>query len=399
MAKMNKRQRNRAQSEESEIEFTTPVEMTVDDEVVESMLEDILQEDDYTTVEQIFIQEDEHTVDDPVTDVELSTVTELDVLLIELQDSMHPDELQHYSISALKKFRDTGVKQSRTPRGNYPCTRTRPSDLDLWSADELMDWLEGRIKPRTSVSDEDIYGEIYIRWCIPTNYTFEDARKFVLEFTLPARSPGGELVNDRRRESCKLEDMTFAMLCSICLGEVNTKHSSEDAYKRLKTNLRAASDEDVNIALEQYKNGRPLMTNKIEQILYTLDDRKKMFKQYGADLTDRTVADNQIIFYNHLRRIMKLEYAEFAESWRSLLRYVDNNYQELFVATRARRGWTLLDISAGNLATFDRLITLITGTRNGATRHQDVKHLKMDYILEFVLNSKERDNLLAFYQS
>lgn len=391
MAKMSKRKKMKAEQP--------------DEVVVESMLTDILSdypEDDLSEtpvpVDDVTRSSDVEDVPDVVKEDE-SDISELDVLLTELQDSLHPEELKHYSLVALKAFRDKGLKQSRTPRGNYPSARTRPADLDLWTADELMDWLEGRIQPSTLVSDDDIYGEVYRRWSIPANYTYEDARSHVLEFTLPARVASGELVNDRRRESCNLEDMTFAMLCSIYLGEVNTKHSGPDAYKRLKTILRATSDDEVSVALEQYKNGRPLMTNNIEQILYTLDARKQMFKQYGKDLTDRTVADNQILFYNHLRRIMKLEYAEFAESWRSLLRYVDNNYQDLFVATRARRGWTLLDISAGNLATFDRLITLITGTRNGATRHVDVKHLKMDYILEFVLNSKERDNLLAFYQS
>lgn len=427
MAKVNKSKRNKSTDVEEEIFTEIPVveehtdtpdvsdvELEVTEEPVEEgdiakeiiglnpemeqILEDILdvvKEQHESEVEVTVEAIDDGSEEDTV---EIVVLDELTQLQASLKDVLRQDELDHYTLDQLYDYVNNKKRQSPTPRGNFKISRTRSVDLDKWSVSELEDWIEGRIVAPELVSDEEIMEEIYLRWQLPSNWTHEAVRLHLTKHINPEKTKTGELMDDRRREACDLNDMTFSMLCSIYLEEVNTRHSSEDALDRLKTVIRATSDEDVDLAIEQYLSGRTLMTNKIEQLISILDTRKKLFKDFGSQLTEATIATNQKIFYNHLRDVCKLEYAEFAESWRSLLRYIDNNYNELFIATRIRRGWGSLDLSQGNLATFDRLLTLLIGTRNGATRYEDVKMLKMDYILEFVTNSKERENISAFYQ-
>lgn len=443
MAKMNKSKRNKQTDVEEEIFTEVPVvdveettanevlEVTdaadVEDPVLDEMLEDILAEDNTDVEEDAEVVEEEvavadveedastvevtedveaaeetiepeEVVEEAVEPEEVVELSELDSLLLELEDKLHPRELENYSTRSLREFKETGVRQTLTPRGNYKYSRVRSFDITNWTAYELLDWAEGRIEAHPSVPENVLLDELYSRWMIPSNYTEEDAKRFALDYVFPDTLPSGELVNDRRREACELKDMTFAMLCSIRLGEVNTRHSTTDAHERLKVVIRSTSDEDVVAALEQYKSGRPLMTNNIEQVVSVLDARKKLFKDHGAQLTELTIGNNQKALYNHLRRICKLDYAEFAEAWRSILRYVDNNYAELFVANRVRRGWGTLELSPGHLATFDRLLTLLVGTRNPSTRHVDVKAFKLDYILEFIATGVERENILSFYQ-
>lgn len=399
MAKMNKSKRNKQTDVEEEIFTEVPVvEVEETDVVVNEMLEDILSEEP-EAVEETEVTEEVTDVEDTVVEVEeVVELDELSSLLLELEDKLHPRELENYSTRSLREYKETGVRQTLTPRGNYKYSRVRSFDITNWSADELLDWAEGRIEAHPSVPESVLLDELYSRWMIPSNYTPADAKQFALNYVFPEAVASGELVNDRRREACALEDMTFAMLCSIRLGEVNTKYSTTEAHERLKVVIRSTSDEDVVAALEQYKSGRPLMTNNIEQVISVLDARKKLFKDHGAQLTELTIGNNQKALYNHLRRICKLDYAEFAEAWRSILRYVDNNYAELFVANRVRRGWGTLELSPGHLATFDRLLTLLVGTRNAATRHEDVKAFKLDYILEFIATGNERENILSFYQ-
>lgn len=377
-------------------ETVSTVEVTEDDAEEVVVTEEATSTDE--VVEDAEVAEETIESEEAVEPEEVVELSELDNLLLELEDKLHPRELENYSTRSLREFKETGVRQTLTPRGNYKYSRVRSFDITNWTADELLDWAEGRIEAHPSVPENVLLDELYSRWMIPSNYTEEDAKRFALDYVFPDTLPSGELVNDRRREACELKDMTFAMLCSIRLGEVNTRHSTTDAHERLKVVIRSTSDEDVVAALEQYKSGRPLMTNNIEQVVSVLDARKKLFKDHGAQLTELTIGNNQKALYNHLRRICKLDYAEFAEAWRSILRYVDNNYAELFVANRVRRGWGTLELSPGHLATFDRLLTLLVGTRNPSTRHVDIKTFKLDYILEFIATGVERENILSFYQ-
>jgi hypothetical protein len=84
-------------------------------------------------------------------------------------------------------------------------------------------------------------------------------------------------------------------------------------------------------------------------------------------------------------------------NWRTLLKFVDNNYTGVFHPSQIRRGWPILNLSPGNVQALDRLLVLILTTRVPATRRQDVRQLQMDYILENISNQVERDNITSFY--
>ena len=139
------------------------------------------------------------------------------------------------------------------------------------------------------------------------------------------------------------------------------------------------------------------MSSSGDILVGILEQRQELYRKYGNRVTDRELANNAKVFYNSLRRVMKTDYAEFSEAYRSLLKYVDTNYHKLFSPTQVRRGWDHMELSSVNLSVYDRLLTLIIGTRNGATRRQDVRQYKMDYILEHIVNAKERENIETFY--
>lgn len=321
----------------------------------------------------------------------------LDELLEDLKGKLTDDELEHYSHGALLAYRDHGERQVLTVRGNYPWVRTRNFKVADWSTDELMDWIEGKIRAHNGTQDSDVWIEIYHRWKIPGGWTLDAARDFILNRKEPVTTPQGYVVDDRYRNELPLSNLSYGELAGMYLGLLNHTHPEDAVRKQLCKVANVRNDKDLQFIMKQYKEGKIYMTTPIEQLIATLDARKALFRKYGARVDDTMIADNQKIVYTWLRKLTKLDYVSFADGWNGLLKYVDNNYSLLFEATKVRRGWAQLELSPGNLATFDRLLTLIVGTRNPKTRRQDSRIYQMDYILEFVLDAQERENLNTFY--
>lgn len=321
----------------------------------------------------------------------------LEELLEDLRGRLTQDELEHYSHGALMAYRDQGVRQELTVRGNYPWVRTRSFKVADWSTGELMDWMEGKIRAHNGTQPEDVWTEIYHRWQIPGGWTLDDSRAFILERKEPKITPQGYSVDDRYRNDLSLKTLSYGELAGMYLGLLNHTHPADDVRKQLCKVANVRNDKDLQFIMQRYIEGKIYMTTPIEQLIATLDARKALFRKYGTRVDDTMLADNQKIMYTWLRKLTKLDYVSFSDGWNGLLKYVDNNYSLLFEATKSRRGWAQLELSPGNLATFDRLLTLMVGTRNPKTRRQDSRMYQMDYILEYVLDTQERENLNTFY--
>lgn len=318
-------------------------------------------------------------------------------LMSELEGKLTSRELREWTYSSLVEFKETGNRVELSKRNNYKHSRTRPLDPSKWSVEELMDWLEGDVEGHRNTRKEAILEEIYLRWKIPSNFTEEAVYDLVINHKEPEATTNGVLKEDRRRKEAKLTDLTYTELCSIYIGEIESSYSKSEVKRRIMLISRILDDDLFESNIQRFKEGNKHMSSLSDQLIGVLESRKELYRKYGNRVTDEQLATNTVSFYNTLRTVTKANYAEFAETWRTLLKFVDTNYTGVFHPSQIRRGWPILNLSSGNVQALDRLLVLILTTRVPATRRQDVRQLQMDYILENISNQVERDNITSFY--
>lgn len=322
---------------------------------------------------------------------------DITALIEELEGQLEQKALDEWPVRALQEFKKSGTRVSLTKRGNWTQSRIRAGNPSKWSVEELLDWIEGRIECHRSTRPESIWSVVYARWGVPNNYIYEDAKAFILEHTLPATTLNGFLVQDRRRSEADILDLTYPELCLMYLKKVETRFTESQLKRRIMTIARIVTDYHFDELIENFEKGVVNMSGLTDQIIGAFDARKELYRKYGKRVSDEQLAVNTKAIYNSLRRVMKADYADFGETWRVILKYVDTHYNTLFHPSQIRRGWPQLDLTGGNLYVLDRILTLITGTRNPATRRDDIRFYKLDYILEHISNAKERENIIAFY--
>lgn len=321
----------------------------------------------------------------------------IDELIKSLEGKLEQRALDEWPVKALLEFKESGKRISVTKRGNYEQSRLRPLRPSKWSIDELLDWVDGNLIGHRNTKPEDIWAEIYLRWQIPDNYTEDAATTYIKTGATPPRTEHGLLVEDRRRINADIKDLTFPELCSMYLGKIESPFNHDTLKKRIKHVARVITEDHFDEIISKFESGEVNMSAMTDQIIGAFEARKELYRKYGGRVTDQQLAVNTKAIYNSLRRVMKADYGTFAETWRVILKYVDTHYNTLFHPSQLRRGWPLIDLTGGNLYVLDRLLTLIVGTRNPATRREDIRFYKLDYILEHVTNAKERENIIAFY--
>lgn len=392
---MNTKVKNKSKSKEpvKEVQVEQVDMQPEETPIVEEIVEEVSKE-----VEQVTeIIEPEPISPKPTEVPKVNKKFDLAGLLSSLEGKLEKKALEEWPIKSLILFGETGERVSLTKRGNYEQSRKRSLKPSEWSVDELMDWMEGKLVGHRNTRPVDIWDEIYLRWGIPSNYTEEAAKEYAISGKVPESTDKGILVDDRRRVVADIMDLTYTELCSMYVGDVETDVEQSKLKRRIMTIARIVTDDHFNELINKFKQGEPNMSVLTSQILGVFEARKELYRKYGKRVTDEQLAVNTKAIYNNLRRVMKADYADFAETWRSILKFVDSNYATLFSPSQVRRGWAQLDLTGGNLYVLDRMLTLAVGTRNPATRRDDIRFYKLDYILEYVTNSKERENIIAFY--
>lgn len=323
---------------------------------------------------------------------------ELDLLVSSLEGKLTVEALKHYPFEQLVIFRDTGVRQVKTPGGNWPYDRLRSIDPDDWSVSELKEWCSKKIfeSPGTRISN--IYDTIFKRWKMPRNWNYGQVADFILGGSPPEYSVSGLLMLDFRRDREPVEQLTYHEMCAILVKEIGYAGEHEKVVKELKRVTGIYEDDTLKRLLEHYRKGNYQMSNSVDLIKTVLRNRVALFKEYGDNITDATLGANLADIYNIMRVATKLEYNEFAECWKTALKYVFNHYDEAFSPDRIRRGWPYLQMSAGALEALDGLLVILVSTRDGRTRHIDSKSLNLDYLLRTIISDRERSNLRTFYQ-
>lgn len=389
---MSKRNNRRNRNQLNEV-----AEQVVEEVTVKVPEEPVIEEPVETTPEPVAkVEQPGPKVEEPVP-VKVSKKVDLEALKVELRDLLTVRELDEWPVKSLLQFQKDGTRVPYSNRGNYRVSRIRSLNPSKWSVEELMDYLSGDVVAPEGLRDEAIMEEIYYRWKLPMNFTTEAVRDYVLNYQEPAVTEQGILIEDRRRPDTKLTDLTYAELCAIYIGDIPSEYPTSEVKRRIMMIARTLDDDQFDSLIDKFKNGDTHMSALSDQIIGILEARKELYRKYNNRVTDAQLANNTIAFYNTLRNVTKANYAEFAETYRTLLKYVDSNYSTIFHPTQIRRGWSSLQLSPGNVQVLDRLLTLMCGTRNPATRHQDAKQFQLDYILENVTNPKERENIITFY--
>lgn len=318
-------------------------------------------------------------------------------ILTELEGKLPQSCLDTWGFEALKAFHDKGTRQFPTASGNWPYDRTRSKDPFVWTISELKDWISGLIFPSSKVRDSIVWDAIRERWRLPANWNRDQIKTFIFEATPPKYTFTGLLEVDHFRDICPLSQMTFNELMGIASGVVTYPGDMNDVKKQLSKNYSISSNLGLSRAIDHYLEGNTQMSNNVEQSLAVLRERVDAFKKNPRHVSDETLAANLTAFYNVVRRVSKLEYAEFAEMWKSSLKYMHDNADIAFGPTRLRRGWNLLELTPGAIGALDGILYMMEHTCDPGKRFINSRSLNLDYALRNINNVTELENFRTFY--
>lgn len=321
----------------------------------------------------------------------------IDRILIELEGKLPAKYLEEWGFEALKNFSVSGKRQVQTVAGNWPYDRRRSRDPFQWSVSELRDWAEGKIFPGGRIKDSVAWDAIRVRWKLPSNWNRHLIKAYILEGKFPEYTFSGLLKEDFIRESSSITALTYNELMGIVCDEVTYSGNKDDVITQLHKNYGLHGANSINRAVEHYLNGNYQMSMESDQILAILKERVELFKKNGKNVTDQSLANNLTSLYNVLRRVAKMDYPDFAECWKVLLKYINDNYEVAFNPLRMRRGWNILALTPAAIGALDGILYLVEATRDPRTRFIASQAVNLDYALKNFNNPKEIENFRSFY--
>lgn len=318
-------------------------------------------------------------------------------LRAKLEPIVGKDSASAWSREEMILYFEKGVQPSKTSRGNWIYDARRGLRVTLWSASELLDFVEGRLNLGLHTDEELVWDEVYSRYKVPTNWSREALRQFVCDGSIPEYTPAGVLINDRMRDQKKLGHLTYAEIKAALLKQIDVKFSDSELIGQYRTRLgigKSISDARLLAELPNQPN-EVSMDNVI--LRSKLEEYKVGFTKNPTHLTEKTAGDCQGMLYKAVRDVMRREYADFAEGWNIILDFINDHYALLFSAEKARRGWPSVALSSQQLALFEDVLTLMIHTRDPKYRAQAAATYNLETILRHLPIESERRNLFMYY--
>lgn len=335
------------------------------------------------------------TTDDLVRDV---TEKSQDLRIL-LAGKLSPEQLAAWSTEQLNDYKEFGLQPALTIRGNWPYDARRGHDLKSWDASVFLDFLDGLIILPKSISEDEIYDEIYRRYRLPANWPIDDAVTYIKTGVKPAYTSNNVLVKDRTRDIKTLSQWTFLEIRTALMGEIESKFSKEELVGALRSRLGLSESysaarllESLNDTATEASVDNVLLKSKLDEFLAILTKDQRF-------LTDATVGKAHVMLYRAIRKVMQRDPQEFNEGWIIILDFINENYNKAFHPLIARKGYNFMELSAGNAATYEDLMTLMIHTRAPGSRVTNAKLYKLDQILRHVKVEAERMNVINFYAS
>lgn len=315
-----------------------------------------------------------------------------------LEGKLEADALAAFDSASLTLFDEKRVMPNKTSHLEWPVDIRRTRNMNTWTDGALVDWANGEIKTPPGIAAETLHDELYRRYRLPGNWTEAAAIEFINTGKKPEATASGVLLEDRTRAAAPLHHWTFKEVKAALLGEIDTlSHKTEDLVKVLRQRMGLSNATSQDKILASLNDGTDEATMDNTLLEAKLAEYKNAMTSKGANLSQVSAGEAQVVLYNTIRKVMGRDPQTFHEGWLKLLNFVNAEYNVLFTPEKSRKGWSQMKLSTTAGRTFEDLLTLLLNTRNPATRAQDARQYKLERILQYV-TEPERQNVINFYQ-
>lgn len=290
-----------------------------------------------------------------------------------------------------------GKYPEKTQRGNWVYDARRGAVVTDWTADELLDFIEERLKFDAHFDQSLAWEEAYRRYKAPPAWTHADFREYVCTGVKPEYTESGLLVNDRQRDNKRPAHLTFKEIRGALLGEIEIKVPREElmAQYRLRMNVgNGFSDERL---LQSLPSSPTEVSMDNTFLVAKLEEYKTGMTRNDENLSEATAGQCQAMLYKAIRALLKRDYNEFNEGWNLLLDFVNENYAALFDPYKARRGWSQVNLNVSQLRFFEDLLSLVIATRSPIGRAQAARAYNLEVVMHHLPEENERQNLQTYY--
>lgn len=294
-------------------------------------------------------------------------------------------------------YLQVGAYPAKTQRGNWVYDSRRTALVTAWTADELLDFVEGRLKFDTHFDQGLAWEEAYRRYKAPPAWTHDDFREYVCTGVKPDYTASGLLVNDRQRDNKRPGHLTFKEIRGALLGEIEIKVPREElmAQYRLRMNVGNGFSDDRLLQSLASSPTEVSMDNTF--LVAKLEEYKTAMTRNEDTLSEATAGQAQAMLYKAVRALLKREFNEFNEGWNLLLDFVNENYAALFDPYKARRGWSQINLNATQLRFFEDLMSLVIATRDPIGRSNAARAYNLEVVMHHLPEENERQNLQVYY--
>lgn len=311
---------------------------------------------------------------------------------------LEADALAAFDSASLTLFDEKRVMPNKTSHNEWPVDIRRTKNMNTWTDGALVDWANGEIKTPPAVTAEALHDELYRRYRLPGNWTEAAAIEFINTGKKPEATASGVLLEDRTRSAAPLHHWTFKEIKAALLGEIDTlNHATEDLVKVLRQRMGLSNATSQENILASLTNGTDEASMDNTLLDAKLNEYKQAMTSKGANLSADTASKAQVVLYETIRKVMGRDPQAFHEGWLKLLNFVNTEYNVLFTPEKARKGWSMMQLSATAGRTFEDVLTLLLNTRHPATRAADARQHNIERMLKYV-TEHERQNVIGFYQ-
>jgi hypothetical protein len=313
-----------------------------------------------------------------------------------LAPAVGKDQSEAWSRDEMLMYLIKGLYPQKTARGNWVYDSRRAGRVKSWSASEISDFIDGKLKLDQHVDVSTVWEEAFARYKIPPNWTIEAFVQYVCNGSTPEYSATGLLLNDRYRDAKRVHHLTYREIRGALLGEIQTKFTPEELMTQYRNRLGIGKSYSTERLLAEMPNQPNEVSMDNSVLRAKLDEYKTGITKNPGTQTEETAGACQGMLYKAIRDVIKRDFNEFVEGWNIILDFVNENYTTLFDPYKARRGWSQVALGKAQLTLFEDLLTVIVATREPGNRAK-----KQTYNLEIVLRhlpeENQRQNLFMYY--
>lgn len=316
--------------------------------------------------------------------------------LIEVQFGTSP---AHWSDDDVLVYLKERTKPKALEDGVYINDPTRAlKPIESWRDAEIKAWLRGKIELPESISEEQAWEEIYVRFKVPVVWYKEDAKNYVLNGTEVKALPSGMWVRDRNRDNRPVKHWTRREVKAWARGQI--QHGLDTNEKELGHRAMMLFGLSQFLDIESIKKRISNITEEsvTMTVQFVLNDLESYAKgRKDAANNDKAAAPYQTLLDRCINRVVKLEGEDFTQGWTELLKFFHTHSKDICSLKQMYTGVGQMAITPKGLRNFQNMTTLLIRTCDPTKQAAAVKSIDFTATLKEITSEKSRQHLLSYY--